>query len=76
MDSERVAYQTALELAESRKPLSDTGWERAYEVLGRERTAGVAHLVGGYLYVVTLLNVGAIGAPEQKGSEDKPRSAA
>lgn len=71
--SELVAYQTALELANGRKQLSDARWERAFEVLGREKTAGVAHLVSGYVYTAILLNVGAIGAPEYKGSDrDNP----
>ena len=61
---ELVAYQTALELAQGRKQLSNAGWERALEALGREKTAGVAHLVGGYVYTAILLNVGAIGPLE------------
>lgn len=61
---ELVAYQTALELAKGRKQLSDTSWERAFHVLGREKTAGLAHIVAGYVYTAILLNVGAIGAPD------------
>lgn len=62
--SELVAYQTALEMANGRKQLSEASWERACEVLGREKTASVAHLVSGYVYVAILLNVGAIEAPK------------
>ena len=62
--SEIVAYQTALKLAGGRRELDQASWEKACELLGEEKTAGVAHLVGGYIYTAILLNVGAIGAPE------------
>ncbi|KAL6717586.1 hypothetical protein ACLMJK_005501 [Lecanora helva] len=61
---ELVVYQTSLELAESRKQLSETSWARGSEVLGREKTAAVAHVVAGYVYTAILLNVGAVGAPK------------
>ncbi|CAL8578609.1 hypothetical protein XPA_004378 [Xanthoria parietina] len=63
-ESEAVTFSIAYELAAGRGPLSESSWNRALTVLGREKIAGIAHLVSGYVYTSILLNVGAIGAPE------------
>ncbi|KAL8786814.1 MAG: hypothetical protein Q9213_002551 [Squamulea squamosa] len=63
-ESEVVTYTIAYELAEGRGPLSDSSWNRAVTVLGREKTASIAHLVSGYVYTCILLRVGAVGVPE------------
>ncbi|KAL8846841.1 MAG: hypothetical protein Q9221_008099 [Calogaya cf. arnoldii] len=63
-ESESVTFTIAHELAEGRGPLSENSWKQALAVLGRERTAMIAHLVSGYVYTCILLNVGAVGAPE------------
>lgn len=63
-ESESVTYTIGYELAEARGPLSESSWIRASAVLGREKTASIAHLVAGGVYTCILLNLGAIGAPE------------
>ena len=63
-EEEAVIYETALELARSRGPLEEGCWRRAERVLGREKAARVAHVVGVYLYSCAVMNLGAIPAPE------------
>ena len=63
-EEETVIYVTALELSRSRGPLDEHYWQRAERVLGREKSARLAHIVGVYLYSSTVLNLGAIPAPE------------
>lgn len=63
-EDETVVYTTALELARSRGPLDEQTWQKAEKVLGREKAARLAHVVGVYLYSSTLLNLGAIPSPE------------
>ena len=57
-------YATALELARTRGHLDGQTWLRAETALERERAARLGHVVGFYLYSSTLLNLGAIPAPE------------
>ena len=63
-EEEAVIYVTAQELTRSRGPLDEHHWQRAERVLGREKSARLAHVVGVYLYSSTVLNLGAIPAPE------------
>ena len=63
-DDEAVVYRTALALASTRGPLDEQSWREAEKALGREKAARLAHVVGLYLYSSTLLNMGAIPAPE------------
>ena len=63
-EEEAIIYATALELARSRGPLDEQCWQRAERALGREKSARLAHVVGVYLYSSTVLNLGAIPAPE------------
>lgn len=63
-DEEAVIYRTALALARTRGPLDEQCWQEAERALGREKAARLAHVVGVYLYSSTLLNLGAIPAPE------------
>ena len=63
-EEEAIIYATALELARSRGPLSEQCWQRAERALGREKSARLAHVVGLYQYSSTLLNLGAIPAPD------------
>lgn len=62
---EEVVYTTALALARTRGPLDEETWQRVEAALGREKAARLAHVVGLYLYSSTLLNLGAIPAPEE-----------
>lgn len=55
---ETATYNLALQLANSRGPLDSESWEKAHQILGKEGAVGVAHVVSGYLYVCTLLNIG------------------
>ena len=64
-EDEAMVYTTALELARSRGPLEEQTFQHAESVLGKERVARVAQVVGFYLYSSTLLNVGAIPVPEK-----------
>ena len=64
-EMEAIAYTAALALARTRGPLDDEIWQRAESLLGRERAARLAHVVRLYLYSSTLLNLGAINAPEE-----------
>jgi alkylhydroperoxidase family enzyme len=63
-EEEAIIYTTALELARARGPLNEQSWQAALKALGREKCARLAHVVGVYLYSSTLLNLGAIPAPE------------
>ena len=63
-EEEAVIYTTALELVRSRGPLDEQHWQRAERALGRKKSARLAHVVGVYLYSSTILNLGAIPAPE------------
>ena len=64
-DDETTVYTTALKLARSRGPLDEETFQHAESILGKERVARVAQVVGFYLYSSTLLNVGAIPVPEK-----------
>ena len=60
---EEVFYATALELTETECPLKEETWQRAEAILGKARCARLAHIVGLYLYVGSLLRMGAVTAP-------------
>ena len=62
-DDEAMVYTTALKLARSRGPLDEPSFQRAEVLLGKEKVARVAQVVGFYLYSSTLLNVGDIPVP-------------
>ena len=63
-EEEVITHGTALELTRSRGPLDEENWQRTKRALGREKSARLAHVVGLYLYSTTILNPGAIPAPE------------
>ncbi|TEY78485.1 hypothetical protein BOTCAL_0048g00110 [Botryotinia calthae] len=64
-EEEVVAYTTALKLAGSKGPLDSEIWEQAQKVLGREKIAGLAHVVSGFIYVSILTNIGDGRVPEK-----------
>ena len=63
-EEEAIIYVTALELTRSRGPLDEQIWQRAEKALGREKAARLAHVVGLYQYVSTLINLGAVPVPK------------
>lgn len=69
--AERVAYETARQLAADRRPLDTTTWTRASNVLGHKGVAGLAHVVAGYQYVCVLVNV---AGPEPDGWKPTART--
>ena len=57
---ERAVTSVAFLLAASGQVLDDVAWEAAKEKLGEERCARIAHLVGFYLYMGSLLRIGDV----------------
>ena len=57
---ERTVTSVAFILAASGNVLDDVAWAAAKEKLGEERCARIAHLVGVYLYMGTLLRIGDV----------------
>lgn len=68
---EQAVYMAALAMAQTRGPLPAEAFEKAVAVLGREKVASVAHVVGGYMYVCLLSNVAHEKVPEVKPTEDR-----
>ena len=65
-ERERAVYGCALELARLRAPMGAEAFERAAALLGRERLAGLVHVVSGFVYVAMLTNVSDSGVPAAK----------
>ncbi|KAL8791589.1 MAG: hypothetical protein Q9195_005794 [Heterodermia aff. obscurata] len=65
IESERVTYAAALELAKGRGPLDEEVWKLAEAGLGKEGIARVAQVVGLYLYVGTFMRLGDVPAPTE-----------
>ncbi|KAL3491183.1 AhpD-like protein [Aspergillus germanicus] len=58
-DIEAAVYALALEMTRSRGPILDGVFGPAVDVLGREKVARIAHVVGGFGYVALLANLAA-----------------
>ncbi|KAL2795694.1 AhpD-like protein [Aspergillus keveii] len=58
-DTEAAVYVLALEMARSRGPIPDRVFGPAVDVLGREKVARIAHVVGGFGYVALLATLAA-----------------
>jgi 4-carboxymuconolactone decarboxylase len=65
-EEEVAAYTAALQIASSRGPLEGRPWDQAQKTLGREKIAGLAHLVSGFIYVALLTNIGDGKVPEKQ----------
>lgn len=67
-DEEATTYWLSLKLATIRGPLESADFERALSVIGREKIAGLAHLVSGFIHVAMLTNIADGEVPERKES--------
>ena len=63
---EETTYWLSLKLATIRGPLDGADFERAEAVIGREKIAGLAHLVSGFVHVAMLTNIADGEVPEKK----------
>lgn len=61
---ESAAYSLALTLSRQHGPLNHESFEQAKEILGRDGVAGVAHIVGGYIYLAMLSNISGANTPK------------
>ncbi|MCJ1390654.1 hypothetical protein MMC18_003515 [Xylographa bjoerkii] len=65
-EQEAMVYELSLKLASFRGPLDRESFNRAENVLGKAKIAGLAHLVTGYIHVAMLTNIGDGAVPEPK----------
>ena len=65
-EEEAMVYSLSLKLASIRGPLDQADFGKTENVFGRERIAGLAHIVSGYIYAAMLTNVADSGVPERK----------
>ncbi|OAG06043.1 uncharacterized protein CC84DRAFT_1053698, partial [Paraphaeosphaeria sporulosa] len=62
-EKENVVYRLGLELARGYGKVSDTVFEGAVGVLGRDGVSAVSQVVGAYVLAGVLVGVGGVGAP-------------
>lgn len=59
-----VAFDMAIELTGKRGPLTEETWKRACEVLGKDATLAVIHLIAFHAYASVVMNGADVRAPE------------